>query len=145
MRTALTAVALALVLGCVYEATEIGRFEAAQDEGGLDPTSGSSAVDWYATQLHHGTTLVAELGSIDMEAHTFGAGVHRIVIEVVPLQPATLPESFTASIHPVDGDAEFEPSDAGLRYEGDLELGWSVELHADEPCTVELRAQIIPP
>ncbi len=133
---------VALLLGCVYEPTEIARFETSE-EGSADPSIGSGAFDLDEADLREGAIHIVDLGILDMEVLTFGEGVHPVVIEIVPIQPATLPIGFSASIHPVDGEATFEASGAGLRYEGDLQLGWSVFLHADEPSIVELRAQII--
>jgi hypothetical protein len=135
---------LALVLGCVYEPAELGRYETGEEGALEDPSSGVGAIDWDTMDLCEGATLVADLGNIDMEVNTVHAGVHRVVIEVVPIQPPSLPEGFIASIHPLQGEAPLEPSDAGLRYEGDLQLGWSMSLHADEPSIVEVRARIIP-
>jgi hypothetical protein len=64
-----------------------------------------------------------------------------------------LPPGFIATLDRVDaeplvsgqGDDTFEPFGAGLRYEGELQLGWLLVLHADEQADVEVRAWITAP
>jgi hypothetical protein len=143
VRFEVSSFALALLLGCVYQPAEIARFETSE-EGADDPSHGSGVIGWDQLDLCDGATLVADLGNIDMEAVTSVGGVHHTVIEVVPIQPPTLPEGFLVSLHPLDpyAGAAFEASGTGLRYEGPLQLGWSVLLHAEEQSIVELRAQI---
>src|SRR5690242_508140 len=131
---------LALVLGCEYLPTEIGQFETSDNGETGDPPVSSVGVDWHQADLCKGKTVVAELGSIDLEVISVGAGVHPVVIEVAPIQPPTLPTGFVAEIHPLAGQATFEAVDGGLRYEGDLQFGWSLRLHADEQSIVEVRA-----
>lgn len=130
---------LAFVLGCVNEPAEIGYFETGGEES-ADPSHDRQIIEW---DLCEGATVAADLGTSDIEAVTVGGGVHHVVIEVVPIHPPTFPAGFSAAIQPLYGEAAFEAFGAGLRYEGPLQLGWSVLLHADEQSSVELRGQII--
>jgi hypothetical protein len=139
----LATVGLAGSLGCVFEPVEIARFETGEEDTSA-PSLGGGSIDWDPIDLCEGATLVADLGTIDMEVVTVGERVHHFVIDVLPIQPPTLPAGFSASIVPRHGEVELEASGAGLRYEGPLQLGWLVRLHADEQSIVELRAQIIP-
>lgn len=162
MRAALTAIiVLALALGCVYEPVEIARFEAGEDTL-VDATVGSSGVTWTEADLHGGAQLLASLGVLEVEVLATGEGVHRVVIELLPIEPPTLAAGFVASIDRVGGDPivwgessgsgeggeggeQFEPFGAGLRYEGELELGWLLSLRADEHAELQVRAQILAP
>ena len=141
MRIALTSIA-ALMLGCVYSPAELGRYETS-DEGTDDPTSGGFGITWQQADLCAGRTAFVDLGGLDTEVFTFGVGVHPVVIEVVPIEPSTLPASLVAEIRPLDGEAAFEVTEMGLRYEGELELGWSLLLHADEQAIVEVSAKSV--
>lgn len=159
MRTALTSI-VALVLGCVYEPVEIGRLQAEEDTT-VDETSGTQGVTWTKAVLHNGVVLLACLGELDVEMLSAGEGLYHVVIELLPIEPATLPAGFTMSLYRVgadpiewgdvessdsgDADGGFEPFGAGLRYEGELELGWLLLLHADEHAKLEVRAQIFAP
>lgn len=144
MRTRVTSIlSLSLSLGCVYEPAELGRFETSDEGAASDPSFGNGSVDWDQVDLCEGASLMADLGAIDMEVITLGHAVHDVVIEVVPIQPPTLPAGFSASIHALDeAEVQFEVTETGLRFEGPLQLGWSAMLHADEPSIVELRAKI---
>jgi hypothetical protein len=149
----------ALGLGCVYEPVDIARFEAGEDnlqDTFDDASAGSQHVEWSETQLRAGVVLLAYLGMLDVEMLAAGEGPHHVVIELLPISPATFPAGFTASLDRVDaepiesgrsgqGDDTFQPFGAGLRYEGELQLGWLLSLHADETSEVEVRARIIEP
>lgn len=157
MRAALTSI-VALMLGCVYEPVEIAVFD---EDTSFDPSYGLYVVDWTEAQLRDGVVLLVDLGILEVEIVALGEGTHHVVIEVLPIVPATLPTGFTARLHRVDaepidwgesessdsGDADggFEPFGAGLRYEGDLALGWNLLLHADEHATLEVRVKIVDP
>jgi hypothetical protein len=161
MRAALTPiVALVLVLGCVYEPVQIARFEDEEDTA-LDVTAGIQGVEWTEAQLRNGVVLLACLGELEVETLAVGEGLHHVEIEILPSEPATLPAGLAATLYRVgaepiewgdsessdsgDGDGGFLPTDAGLRYEGELELGWRLSLHAAEYAKVEVRAQILVP
>jgi hypothetical protein len=161
MRAALMAWVSGVVLGlgCVYEPVELARFEAGEDnlqDTFDDASAGSQHVEWSETQLRAGVVVLAYLGILDVEMLAAGDGPHHVVIELLPISPATFPAGFTASLDRVDaepiesgqsgqGDDTFQPFGAGLRYEGELQLGWLLRLHADETAEVEVRARIIEP
>jgi hypothetical protein len=141
---------VALALGCVYEPVEIARFTTNEGESGWsgevtsDDGSGSASYSWDEMQLHDGRTLIVELGWTDAEVSVSGEGVHAVVIELQPVEPTALPDGFTVSLEPPGGEG-FEPFGAGLRYEGELEFGWTLLLHADELAEVEIYARVFAP
>lgn len=153
MRAALILL-IGLGLSCVYEPVEIARFEAGDGEDtSVNESFGSQHVEWTEAQLRDGVTVLASLGAIDVEMLALGDGTHHVVIELLPMEPATLSPDFIATLDRVDAepiesgqaDDPFEPSGAGLRYEGELQLGWRLVLHADEQRDVEVRAWIVAP
>jgi hypothetical protein len=143
-----TMLASACLVGsaCSLEPVEIGRWDPVEDPSG-NLGEGGFVAFWSVWRLENGVVEQVRLTSnftAELYSEAVDGDVRPVVIELLPIEPAVLPNTLSAQVLDRDGVPVlgFEPSAGGLHFEAELELGWWIELSATQTVVFEVHAKL---
>lgn len=144
---------LATSSACTLAPVDIAQLSSEDDDEALgDPTWGEQTDVWLEGDLRDGVVELVELGKIariftSSPETAAGDTLRAIVLEVVAIDPPQLADDVELVLRDHEGrviDA-WVRVDERARFDGTLELGWSIELRATSMQRVELHAAFVEP